>query len=428
VSGYATIVAPITDLLKGINKSIEWKQPQEAAFLKITILFTSGKTPILRHYDPCRPALVETDALDFAIAGILSQKFEDGKLHPVSFISRKLSPPELNYDVFDKEMLAVLFSLKTWRYVLQGAEHKMIVYPDHQNLTYFKTPVSLNRRQARWAEELVTLNFDLYYRKGSSNQKADISSRCLEFTSKERGTTATGDQMLLRKEQWLEVRAMQIDNESYSMINIGALDIEQLLSEAKERIKEKALLDEDYRSICKQLSSGDTTDKHYELIDDILCWKKRIYERKEMRQRIMRSEHDSKVAGHFGRDRTMEVVSRNFYWPKMEIDIHKYSNECDNCQRVKSPRHAKHGLLHLLEMACKPWSHISTDFITDLPDSEGATIILVVVDRFTKMAHFIPIKKKDFPMVAKAYLENVWKYHGFPEDFVSDRDGTFIGQ
>jgi len=92
----------------------------------------------------------------------------------------------------------------------------------------------------------------------------------------------------------------------------------------------------------------------------------------------------------------------------MERDVRKYSNECDNCKRTKAPRHAKHGLLHPLELACKPWTHISTNFITDLPESEGATMILVVVDRFTKMAHCIPRKKKDSPSVARAY----WKMSG----------------
>jgi len=112
----------------------------------------------------------------------------------------------------------------------------------------------------------------------------------------------------------------------------------------------------------------------------------------------------------------------------MEKDVRKYCNECDNCQRMKAPRHTKHGLLHPLEMAFKPWMHISSDFITDLPQSEGAIMILVVVDHFTKMAHCIPIKKKDSPTVARAYLENVWKYDGFLEDMVSDRDKTFTGQ
>jgi len=86
--------------------------PRKQLFIKITILFTSRRTPILRHYDPDRPALLETDASDFAIAGILSQKFEYGKIHPVRFVSRKLIPAELNYDVYNKEMLAVVFSLR----------------------------------------------------------------------------------------------------------------------------------------------------------------------------------------------------------------------------------------------------------------------------------------------------------------------------
>jgi len=124
----------------------------------------------------------------------------------------------------------------------------------------------------------------------------------------------------------------------------------------------------------------------------------------------------------------MELGSRNFYWPKMEDDVRKYCNECDNCQRTKAPRHAKHGLLHPLELASKPWTHISTDFITDLPESQEYKNILVVVDRFTKMAHFIPIINREATEVARAYLNGVWKYHGIPEDIVSDRDATFTGQ
>jgi len=134
----------------------------------------------------------------------------------------------------------------------------------------------------------------------------------------------------------------------------------------------------------------------------------------------MKSEHDSKVAGHFGRDRTMELISRNFYCQSMEYDIRKFCTKCDNCHRTKAPRHPKHGLLHPLEVPNKPWTHISTDSIRDLPKSGGKRNILVVVDRFTKMAHFIPIDKRDSTTVAKAYQDQVSKYHGFPEYVVSD--------
>ena len=262
IQNFSGIIAPITDLLRQ-DVNFEWGQSQEAAFLKITILFTSGKTPILKHYDPQRPALLETDASDFAIAGVLSQKFEDGKIHPVRFVSRKLTPAELNYDVYDKEMLAVVFSLNKNRHYLQGAVHKTTIYSDHQNLTYFKSAVLLNRRQARWAEDLKQYNFVLLYRKGSSNAKADILSRCPAFTSKEGGTTSATNQSMLDKEQWLEVGAMQLDSEEYGDIQVSTMQIELLLPEAKESIKEKARLDDRYRDLCKQVTKGGNIDKRF---------------------------------------------------------------------------------------------------------------------------------------------------------------------
>ena len=188
------------------------------------------------------------------------------------------------------------------------------------------------------------------------------------------------------------------------------------------------MLDEQYRGICKEISKGNNVHTIYEIIDNLLCWKGRLSAPERTRERIIRSEHDSKIARHFGRDRTLELDSRNFYWPKMEDDVRIYCNECDNCQMTKAPRHAKYKLLHSLELTGKPWTQISTDFITALPESSGYKNILVVVDHFTKMAHFIPIRKREAVEVAKAYLNGVWKYHGIAEDIVSDRDPTFTGK
>jgi hypothetical protein len=97
-------------------------------------------------------------------------------------------------------MLAAVVSLrKNWHY-LQGPEHKTTILSDLQNLTYFMSAILLNWRQARWAEELKQDNFVLLYRKGSSNAKADILSRCPAFTSKEGGTTSGTNQTMLWKE------------------------------------------------------------------------------------------------------------------------------------------------------------------------------------------------------------------------------------
>jgi len=119
-------------------------------------------------------------------------------------------------------------------------------------------------------------------------------------------------------EQWVEIGAMQLDDDNREEINIGAIMVEQLLPEAKERIKEKALLDEDYTAICKQLSSGGKINEHSEIRDDLLYWKNRLYVPNGFREWVMNSEDNSKVAGHFGRERTMELHTRNFHWPNME--------------------------------------------------------------------------------------------------------------
>jgi hypothetical protein len=119
----------------------------------------------MRHFDQNRPAMIETDASDFAIGAILSQKFEDGKIHPVMFLSRKITDAKFNDDVFDKEMLAIVYALEKWRQFLQCLEFKTTIFSDHQNLSYFTTKVILNRRQARWALLLRSYDFVIIYRK-----------------------------------------------------------------------------------------------------------------------------------------------------------------------------------------------------------------------------------------------------------------------
>jgi len=97
------------------------------------------------------------------------------------------------------------------------------------------------------------------------------------------------------------------------------------------------MLDEDYIANCKQIRAGGKIDEHYEIKDEVLCSKNRLYVPRGLTKPVMDSEHDFKVAGHFGRERTMELLTRNFDRPNMEKDVRTYCNECDNCQRTKAP-------------------------------------------------------------------------------------------
>jgi len=105
--------------------------------------------PILIHPDPAKPFIVETNASDFALGAIISQFGIDGLLHPIAFYSQKLTSAEINYQVYDKELLAIITAFEQWRPYLAGAQHQVQVLTDHKNLLYFTTIWTLNRRQAR---------------------------------------------------------------------------------------------------------------------------------------------------------------------------------------------------------------------------------------------------------------------------------------
>ena len=144
-----------TDPIGGIRK-FEWKKEYAAAFTELKACFRAA--PILRHFDPTLPCSVETNAIDFAIGAVLSQVYSK-KLHPVVFYSRKIDKPEVNYDIHDKEMLAIVSSFKQWCHHLEGAAHMVLVYSDHKNQEYFITSKTLNCRQARWAQEPAAYDF-----------------------------------------------------------------------------------------------------------------------------------------------------------------------------------------------------------------------------------------------------------------------------
>ena len=105
------------------------------------------------------------------------------------------------------------------------------------------------------------------------------------------------------------------------------------------------------------------------------------------------TSHDTKVAGHFGKHKTLDLIRRDFYWLNLDKWIAKYVKECDACQRNKSVRHREYGLLQPLEIPYAPWTSIAMDFIVQLPSVHGYNQVWTVVDRFTKRAHFIPLKR-----------------------------------
>ena len=141
--------------------------------------------PILASFNLERKIILKTDASDQALGSCLSQPDAEEQLHPVAYRSKKFSGPELNYDVHDKELLAIVDALEEWRAYPEGSRHPIMVYSDHKNLSYFTTTKKLNQQQVEWAELLASYNFQIHYRKGSENGQADALSQRSDLTTEE---------------------------------------------------------------------------------------------------------------------------------------------------------------------------------------------------------------------------------------------------
>jgi len=159
------------------------------------------------------------------------------------------------------------------------------------------------------------------------------------------------------------------------------------------------------------------------LIYDGLIW---IPDDDTLQLRILRDHHDTQATRHLGRARTLELVSRSFYWPGQQKYIHRYVDHCDTCHRIKQIRHAPFGLLKPLELPHQPWDAISTDFITALPMSNRKDVLWVIIDRLTKMGHFVTCQCTMKPKnLADHFLRQVIRPHGLPSSIVSDRGSLF---
>ena len=161
----------------------------------------------------------------------------------------------------------------------------------------------------------------------------------------------------------------------------------------------------------------------WEEVDGLVTWKGRVYipRDQELRVDIIRMHHDPPTIGHPGQYKTHELITRDYWWPRVLADVRRYVGGCEICQRVKPKRTMKAGLLQPNEIPTKPWEIVSVDMIGPLPESDGFDAILIFVDRFSKKAEIIPTNVELSSMgTAKHYRDNVFKHHGLPRKVISD--------
>jgi len=252
IKDYSRVARPLTELTKGGKKEWEWNRQSEEAFWELKQRFTTA--PILAHFNATKPVIIETDASDFAIGSILSQRDGEGKLHPVAFHSRKFQPAEINYEIHDKELLAIVDAFKHWRRYCEGATNQVNVFSNHQNLEYFTTTKILNRRQARWAQELASINFRIYYRPGNRNGKPDALSRRSEYRPEKGGSENQPITTVLRKDNFAEPDRRE-RTFICSSARLASLQPWQWSEEFAEAVKKAGKKDNEYQGAVKELEA-----------------------------------------------------------------------------------------------------------------------------------------------------------------------------
>jgi hypothetical protein len=377
--------------------------------------------PVLISPDSTRPFRIEADSSDFATGAVLSQvSAEDDKWHPVAFLSKSLSPVERNYEIHDKEMLAIIRALQEWRHFVEGAEHPCEIWTDHKNLEYFMTAKQLNRRQARWSLYLSRFDFTLHHKPGKSMGKPDALSRRADHGT---GADDNSDIVLLSPKLFA-VRALeglQLVGPEQSILR----DVRQGVKTPEEEPVAKAVR-ELRNSSTRSLRSAEWSES-----DGLLYFRGRIYvpPTADLRRRIVSLCHDTKIAGHAGRFKTLELVSRNYWWPNMSRYVGQYVLHCDLCLRTKAQCRLPVGELQPLPIPEDRWDTISVDFISELPESGGYDAIMAVVDSVGKRAHFTEtVTTVTASGAANLYLRNVWKLHGLPRKVISDRGPQFVAE
>jgi transposase InsO family protein len=417
VQDFSEIARPLFDLTKK-DVRWHWNAEQEEAFHTLKSKITS--TPILKAPEDNKPFRLEADSSDMATGAILSQQGLEGKWHPIAFYSKSLNATERNYEIYDKELLAIVRAIEEWRYLLEGTAFPFEVWTDHKNLQYFRAAHKLNRRQARWSLFLSQFNYQLHHRPGRSMGKADALSRRADHGV---GSEDNEDVILLKPELF-HIRALE-------GVTLSGEEAE-LVQKIKERLQEgevESAVAKAWEELRKAGGSQSIRLSEWSEVDGILHFRNKIYvpPDPDLRRRIVALHHDSRVAGHPGRWKTMELVSRNFWWPQMARYIGQYTSTCDMCLRTKIQRRAPTGQLQPTAIPDSRWEVISVDFIVELPQSHGYDAIMCIVDSVSKRAHFIPTNTTVTSLgTARLFLAHSWKLHGLPRSVISDRGPQFV--
>jgi hypothetical protein len=479
IKGYAQVAKPMSDLTKKTTAEFEWNPEAEEAFQKLKELMTSA--PVLAIPDTARGKFhLNTDACDFGIGATLSQEGADGKLHPCAFASRVLKPSEVRAYrktkcVYSLELEALVYSLQKWRFYLEG-QIETQVQTDHKSLIWLQTQPELTMAQSKFLDILARFDLRIEYLKGELNVPGDVPSRNPRFKR-------LVDQYVtdVRLDEYEEMRqqVIKLKNEIATLmahpINPDlpmaeqqkvakakrkcrasiALCVQRMQAHNRAKLyairlkpesgKRQAWLNrimEAYKTDPKYKDRIEDASFHKLVSAEIELWYHTttgddnppavcVPDTPLIKEVILKEFHMPPTIGHYNGEDMYSKMKRCYYWPGMRQECLKYAKCCKICQPHKPHLQKPLGYAADADIPIRPWSSVSLDFFGPFKMNKktGHDSILVVVDRLTKMAHFMPCSTKvKAPEVADLLLNNMIRHHGLADDYRSDRDKIFTSQ
>jgi hypothetical protein len=404
VPHYSQIARPLIDLTRKATP-FHWNVPQVKVFETMKTLMCSR--PILCQPDYTKQFYLATDASAYGVGAILLQEGEINPhtnkptQHPIAYYSATFTPTERNYDIYERELLAVLKALQQWRPHVAATEIPVIVLMDHANLTFWKNPKTVNRRVARWFNILQDYNLQIKHVPGKLHAAANMLSRP---PMSDKGENDNWDLTLLSPHLFIRTINEQLDSwtELLDMIKASQEKWKEVMNKWQEDLSLELKEDGIY------------------YMDNRLA----IPPEDSLKRLLLRRYHDAPTAGHPGRDRTINRLEKTFWWSGMKDWIENYVKGCTTCQQNKVKTHPNKPLPYRIPTGphVLPFQTIVMDLITNLPPSEGYDAILTIVDHgCTRAAVFLPCKTSiTGEHVANLYYDHVYKWFGLPSKMISD--------
>ena len=421
IEGFIRIANPPYQLTEK-EKKWEFGEKQQNAFENLVHKLTYPL--ILAHYDTKKAVTMETDASKYVTAGIISQIENNGFLRPIAFRSKSMSKSECNYNVHNKKLLAIILALEDWRSYVKGSGQQAKILTHHKNQVPFMSKKRLNERQVRWKLFLSQFDLKIEYRPGTEGSKPDALTRVPGYLPTQDDQRNTQMEQIIPPQHYFEDTKVE------------SIELLSMYNKNEDQIRRAYQKDAELKKIQNALERGKKEMKGMALglcqwKDGHLWYREKIWipEKEGLRTTIISQCHDNSLAGRGGIAKTTELVSRQYYWPKMRQTIKRYIKNCDACQSSKVVRHAPYGLLQPNEVPDQPWRSLAMDLIPDLPGSDRYDTILVVIDRLTKMSHFISCKKNlDTQQFATLFMQHVVRLDRIPRDIVTNRGSLFTSR